>query len=530
MKHESETRSFGRFLFRYKWALLLGLVFTLGCFAFMLTHFSLTIDEESWFNAQTPGILSWVSQGRFGIWLLDLLIAPNGNYVPFLWDWLAVILWFLAAPVFLYTVLQGVLPKVLDGRYGQFVVFVFVGFFASVPTAVGEILSYSMFNLQISIGLLCGAAASWFTMLFLKQKKAWHLPVAMLLLGFSISIYQAFLNLYVTWLVACMLLGLLLQNRGARSLLKQFGISAGVTLGGLVLYVVPHMLLTSLWGLSGTGMLEYIGAGSASSLPYAIAAALVNAARTLLARGMYGSYWGVVLSTVAFLVALVCIVVKRKNALQRVGILFLSALMMLSPFALFILLGTTNTPGRALFALSFLFGVQWFIILAFARSVKWARVLAIAVAALSLAYNALMMNRLFLDSYRYYQYDKAFAAELVQAIEQEGYDPAELPVFFVGAYTPAESAASGTFVYSGSTVASFFSWDGGSNSRMVNFLRAEGYEVARPTSGQVQALLPQALEMPNWPSAGAISEIDGCIVVKLSNPESDAWYQINASS
>ena len=92
------------FLVKYKRAFLFSLVFSLVCFGFMLTHFTITIDEETWILANQPSLL-WLLQGRFSVWLFDLVFTREGNFAPFLWDFLSVVCWHFSGVVFAYALL-----------------------------------------------------------------------------------------------------------------------------------------------------------------------------------------------------------------------------------------------------------------------------------------------------------------------------------------------------------------------------------------------------------------------------------------
>ena len=58
---------------KYQKAILLALLFSLVCFGFMLTNFTVTIDEETWLLGNEESAL-WLLQGRISIWLFNLLL------------------------------------------------------------------------------------------------------------------------------------------------------------------------------------------------------------------------------------------------------------------------------------------------------------------------------------------------------------------------------------------------------------------------------------------------------------------------
>ena len=81
------------FLYENRWGLILSFCFTLICYGFMLTHYTLTIDEETWICNSDPALIQkiWMLQGRFGLYLFDAVFTPLGRYVPFAWDFFGIL-------------------------------------------------------------------------------------------------------------------------------------------------------------------------------------------------------------------------------------------------------------------------------------------------------------------------------------------------------------------------------------------------------------------------------------------------------
>lgn len=530
-KHENgEAKQFFQFVKDNKWPLLAAFVFALICFGFMLTHYNLTIDEETWIR-ETPGADNWIHQGRFGIFLIDLLISPSGSYVPFLWDWVAVILWFLAAPPLLFMLLSGARLSLPHKFYGQFTVFAFCAFFVSLPAFVGEILSYSMFNLQISIGMLCAVGACWFIYLFSKQKRWLYLPIAVILLTFSISVYQAYINLFLTWVISLSLFGVVFAVQKLRDIFVFWGKSAVVVAASLILYLLFDRLFNALYGYSDAGsagaMSGHVGWMSGGGLGTTILNAFVNALSSSFgyhfSMGRYFAYISTAITSLAFLIALIYFAVTIKNIKRTILTFVIALLLLIAPSASYILMGTVLTPARMLLSAALMAGVQWVFILQLAKPKTILRVISLFAVCALLAYNAFRMNRLFYDSHQVYLNDQVLMTDIVEIINENGYDMSGTPVFFVGAYDIPENV---TLILSGSTGGSFWSWDNGNNYRIQNFLLAESHNVSLPALEQREAALLEVLALPNWPDAGAVKEIDGCIYVKLSEP-TELWYDIN---
>ena len=142
--------------------ILLAFMVSLVAFGVMLTCSTIGIDEEKSILAG-EGYGPWIPQGRFGIQLFNELFTVNGRYVPFLWDFLAVCVWFFSGVTSAFTLLEE------DGwKTGRFELFIFLTYYTTLPFVVGEILSFSMFNLQVSLGMASASLAFAFTARYLK--------------------------------------------------------------------------------------------------------------------------------------------------------------------------------------------------------------------------------------------------------------------------------------------------------------------------------------------------------------------------
>ena len=170
------------FLVKYKRAFLFSLVFSLVCFGFMLTHFTITIDEETWILANQPSLL-WLLQGRFSVWLFDLVCTREGNFAPFLWDFLSVVCWHFSGVVFAYALLG-------KEKVKEWQMFFFTAYYASLPFVVGEILSFSMFNLQVCTAMVAVAFGFVYSIRFVEGRGKKDAGLAFLLLLYSFAIYQ----------------------------------------------------------------------------------------------------------------------------------------------------------------------------------------------------------------------------------------------------------------------------------------------------------------------------------------------------
>ncbi|BDZ82251.1 hypothetical protein Lac2_03850 [Claveliimonas bilis] len=127
------------FVKKYKTSIFLSVLFSLLCFGFMLTHFTITIDEESWILSARNETM-WLYQGRFIIWLFDLIFTEGGNYAPFLWDISGILFWNLSGIIFAYCLFAKTEIK-------QWILFIFLSYYSSLTFVLGDVFSFSMYSL-----------------------------------------------------------------------------------------------------------------------------------------------------------------------------------------------------------------------------------------------------------------------------------------------------------------------------------------------------------------------------------------------
>lgn len=519
------ARPVGRLLWfwqRYRWPLLASLCVSLLAFGFMLTHYTLVIDEETWLLASQPQDEYWLAQGRFGIWLLNWLLTPTGRQVPFLWDFLAVVGLNLAGWLFAYSLTLCV--RVRSG----FSVFAFCAFFATLPFTAGELLDYSMFNLQISIGVLAVAGAVALTFLFYRQGGRWRLLVAGGLLFFGASVYQALVGLYAVMVCVRALLGALRERRSLPRLWGGVFVGAAVFLAALVAYLVASGLI-GLVAPDGGGYFHntYWGWDAPEGVLWALGMALANVVRVSFAIPIKGVfiYGGWVIAVCTSLLALLSMAgfFRVRGWRRRLAVFCFSVGAAFSPFLLYIALGTYSTWGRMLLALGLCGAFSLFFLLESFRPGRGMHRASVALVVLLLFYNVKYMNELFFNSYQVYQGDRKTASQMIAALDAAGLAWREKPIVWVGAY---ETGAGDPARLTGSCGASFFNWDDGNIARMTNFFRCEGYPVLASSHEQRARAVTDSQGMPHWPAPGSVADKGDYLLIRLSQP-TDTWRRVN---
>lgn len=501
---------------QYQKPILLALLFSLICFGFFLTNHTIGIDEETWILENENSLL-WLLQGRFGIQFLNFFLTDYGRFAPFLWDFLSVVIWYMAGVVFSFALFSR-----KDNESKIVPLFFFLAYFSSVPFVEGEIFAFSQFNLQISIGMLACSVSMLLLCGNLERKNRRAYVFAIVLLVFSFSIYQAYICVFVTVVVAYCLTGFM---RKEKNLWKKTGLFSSVCVISIILYYAINLLITFIIGSAGYLSENYIGWFEETSIWKALFLALANIVRVSFGITIYDEtiYGGIVIGiiTISFIIWGLSRLFAEKTWKRRGLLLFYGVSLVCAPFILYVLLGTYKTHGRMLLAIPLAGAVELWLILTYVKSVFWKQ-LCIIISSYLLFLNARNMNMLYYEADIVYQYDKELANQVMYDIQREGMDYHKKPVVFIGRKEmdpiPIEEA--------GTIGGSLFEWDDGNNYRMRDFIQTLGFELLTPNEAQINEALALSGDMEVWPEENGIIESDNVIVVYFSEP-TEQWYAVN---
>jgi hypothetical protein len=508
--------NFKNFIVKYKVPIICSFIFTLICFGFMLTNHSLTIDEETWINSNDVSNASlWLMQGRFGIYLIDKFLVPTGTYIPFLWDFLSVLIWNFSGVCFLFCI------SMFYPKFNKFSSFVFCAYFSSLPLVVGEIISYSMFNLQQSLGMLFMAISVFFIYTYFNDNNTRYIIISSILLFASISIYQAFTVVYIVMIVAYVLFLALEHNyEDTKQIIMNIKKAIFALIPGVLTYYLVNKIITTFIAPDPNNYLGgYIGWNKRKSNIRVILTTFHYIEKILF--GDSAVYGGKVILAVTCLF-LIYVIVSFTNTKKSI-IFVLSILLIIAPFSMAIALGTSGITGRTYTALPLAGAIELLLVNNWINKNRIFKLVVTISTVYILIFNSMYMNRLFYDSFTVYQFDTNVGNEIIHDIGRDGYNYKDKHVVFIGMHDIDRKIISST---SGSTGGSFFSWDNGNNVRMINFLRSQGYDVSIPSASQINYAYNNSKDLKNWPNQNSIKDTNGYIVVKLSDP-TPLWFITN---
>jgi hypothetical protein len=196
---------------------------------------------------------------------------------------------------------------------------------------------------------------------------------------------------------------------------------------------------------------------------------------------------------------------------------FLYALVVISvfsPFLINVAFGGTM-PERTMTALSVGFSTSVGMLL-FLLGKKSIAIISCIILMLS---GSVYSNKMIFADYASYQADVQMANRILMSVyaKYPDFDQARTPVYFHGAWKMTEYGLR-KCTHLGTL---FFSWDGGKNRRIMNFMAKSGVaQMHKVENGKLGGLDNAARSMPVWPNPGSIEMSDGALIIKLGNAPS----------
>ena len=125
-------------------------------------------------------------------------------------------------------------------------------------------------------------------------------------------------------------------------------------------------------------------------------------------------------------------------------------------------------------------------------------------------------------------HDRALASQVYQRIVSEIPDFDRKTHYVVDFFGAHEFHTAYRETESSTWSASFFEWDGGNPSRIIDFMRILGYSnfVAADDAARAR-VLPILESMPIWPAAGSVRVVDGIILVRLGKRPGIVHQRVN---
>lgn len=497
----------------------------LFAYGFPLTHFTLSIDEENALFRGGDAITVWSMQGRFGISILKtLFFSGQTNSITSTFLYVSALSFTSLIWAYAFNNCLNISRNESKFDFGGLTVALL---FLSFP-AHSENIGFSIMSFELGIGWIFISVA---TLLIAKwaiyRKDKYYMMIGLLLLILAISIYQAFLPVFICGVILITLINLVsLHKKNINVVFKDYLIIIlkyiTVTVVSLIIYKIIDTVISLFIPKSDYVEGFFLWGKEAPST--IVRNLLGNIKGIVMGDVIYGSsiilpsmIVSILLLLLFFYKALIRAEVRRTHWIMVV--LFFGFI--ISPFLMSILLGSPM-PIRANFAIVLFISASWYLLFIIMDR-KIYKIAIISFAIITVFYQSQSMAQLFYSDYNRYQEDVKIANQIgYRIMDLDLGETPPYPVVYLGKHVQAKRA---NVIKQEVLGFSFFEWDGGNRDRIGNFMKSLGYDYLDPTEEQREKALKIADSMPVWPHKGSVALISDLIIVNLSeNPEK---YKLN---
>lgn len=468
----------------------------------MLTIFSISIDDE--YSAFRSDHSMWVMQGRWMIYLLQSFILPQAvvPYLPHL-----IFVFFMTGSylclIRAHDLQVDFFSYLLFPIFCIFPIWTFIGvFYANIP-AVG-------------LGLfLISFAAYLFRCLVIEKSNAYYLMIIQILLvTIAIGTYQSFLFAFCSMCLGVIAYTHIKQGICFAKIRSSLIMLAVILLSSTLIYFIINNIFLYMLNVKTAYIGMFYNPDILLSEPIkTIFESLKQMKETYSSSSLYGvSFEGI---GALMLLGIYAVLVNKNlpriiDKIMIVGLVFMLAL---APFAL-------NFFSNGLMPLRTLVGVPyvvWFsALLALINHQKIIRALVMILIVVGI-FQIMYANSLYAASLQLRQtHDEMLANSLYQRIIDVHPNFDRTKIYPVAFYGPKFVELPYPKVLSSTISESFFSWDYGSATRMVSYMKLIGFnnlEVAANSDDFISYFK----DMPNWPAAGSVKVVSDVTLIKLGD-------------
>lgn len=341
-----------------------------------------------------------------------------------------------------------------------------------------------------------------------RVRKFYFFTLSALLLMFTLSIYQAFILVPIVIYLIRLLQNTFLDGFNLRTeLLKVLSFGA-VMFTGTVLYAISVKLICAPIE-NGSYLMSFMAGNSDNQFFNFL---------TIWRKNLFGTfYYGERTFIIAFLASIVLLfifLINRKLFFLRVIILIG---LLLLPFIMSALITNGYHPPRLYLTTNLVFA---FLIVYAIDHIQLQNHQIVRAGIVSiLVLNIYYITNLFNAAHRIYKHDRQMAENIDDVIRSKypDFHTTDKTVYFYG-HLPYDYhnkfRLENSEIFSGT----FYTWDNGSNYRIINFFReadVADYKMIE-THEQLNLVKDSAATMPVWPDPKSIKKVNDIIIIKLS--------------
>ena len=483
-------------------------IFTYG---YELFNFSLSIDEEIDSFRTASEAYVYIFVGRWGLYFINLFFQPT-SLIPYYPTIIALICLSASAAIFVTR---------NPGKLSSGMIFSIL--YISNPIH-SYYLSFNTSGMYYTMGLALTTIAYFIFKHTIENRNNYlrNYFFTILLLGFSISLYQSHLVFFLVFVAYFIFIESLspegLQWKFMRRII--LGLLVVVSLS-LIFYKIGDKLTRYYFLPADLNTSIYLDNFSKwGELPskQVLSNLYLETKAFLTGTGPSGGILGLSLKSIPIIILLILINVfrlKRPVLKNTISVIVFFA-MILSPFLLMFYTGA-KLPVRAMIPLTLMIALLW--LTEYRQAGAFLRRLMFLFALLILINNTWINTRFFYATYTSWQADRDIATRIIERIYQ--LDPhknqGEIKVAFSGNYAHQQNEL---FFKSETHGASFFEWNPGEPYRISPFFKTTGVNEIKTVSLNLLKDYKSEIEvMPSWPDYGSVKLFDDIVVVKFSEPK-----------
>lgn len=465
----------------------------LAVYGFELFNFNITMDEEL-SALRADANLSWVVQGRWGMYMLNKFLLPR-NVIPFVPLGLA--LFFHIGAILI--ILESWKVKFSLER-------VAIGAIALTYPSVAYVYVFSTLNYGVGIGYFCIALS-----LFLYTSNTGTKQfLAVVPATFAISIYQGFIPaLILVYLAYLIVTGL----RDGGGVFKRIAVIALIHMLSFLLYFIGQILFLIHYNVSSS---SYYSHKFALERLFQHFPEVFSRFINVISNVYLGDSLALkILFVVALLGFAANLVRSRADTIVKpLMVLFVLAFLVL-PFAHgFIMNG--NYIMRYFIGLPVTF--SGLIMVGMGDNPRFFKAILTLIAMFCVFQFSVSANRLFGSSHLALQADRLLSNSLIERIYEAKSEAGARKIEYMEMVGLLNRGETELMPRSSTFGRSFFSQDSSdTNKRMLAFMRTIGYtELSLMPNEQRYKLVSVANSMPIWPESGSVKVIGNTVLVKFS--------------
>lgn len=495
-----------KFVNNNKNVIIILVLYAIITYGYEITNWTLTIDEEILsFKNKSDFAKGWIGDGRWGLALLKLLL-PSHKVLPYFNGICTVLILIICALAFSYIIYKKI-PNTTT-------VLVTSIMFITMPLHSYYIM-FDTFSVEIAVGFFCAIISAYICSEASIKKDKFKIVVAIILLTFSVAIYQSYFLVYASVICAIIMLNLIYdyknvsEKRGTKEYYSLIVKSIAVLILSMIIYAVINYILQSIFGKS-----SYVeGYFRWAYMDPAICIEQMKVYLKMLFTHPEDLFRGGYLLRICYLIYLLqCIVLLCKLKGRRTIVALTNIGLHLSICFEYILFGG-QAAIRSLQVIVVYICFAAVLILIMVEKKAWKISVCLLIGLISLYQASTVVEMFYIENIRQRQ-DENLLNRIVAEIEELNLgEVPEYPVVIAGQHNWNSEYK----VVTEQFYTSMFNT--GQPGRIYAWMKVLGYNYIGPDAEQQQRAEEIAQDMPEWPYDGSVALVDDLIIVNLGTNE-----------